>query len=173
MPGDVNDDGYPEVAVKAELKKGRLSGVHVFYGRSSGLVADRSGTALDDQYVGSKTKLLNGDRIFRTYGRSPFGDFNGDGCADLVLSVASEEEYETDQVSGVVVYGSTRGLQIATAQRIARSAIPARFTFNQLTAPFAVGDVDHDGTDDLVGVSAYGADPDPDDGDLRRGYTVL
>ena len=52
VPGDVNGDGYAEVAVGEPRGAARETGaVHVFYGQPSGLVADPRGTALDDQHV--------------------------------------------------------------------------------------------------------------------------
>src|SRR4051812_20939876 len=48
--GDVNGDGHAEAVVGEPFNANGAGAVHVFYGRSDGLVADRAGTALDDQY---------------------------------------------------------------------------------------------------------------------------
>ena len=51
VAGDVNGDGYAEVAVSEAGRRDGKGAVHVFYGRAKGLAVSASGTALDDQYL--------------------------------------------------------------------------------------------------------------------------
>lgn len=51
VPGDVNGDGFAEVAVGERGNENGRGSVHLFYGQPSGLVFDAVGSALDDQYL--------------------------------------------------------------------------------------------------------------------------
>lgn len=150
VPGDVNGDGHAEVAVSEFGGEGKLSAVHVFYGRSSGLTTKKSGRALDDQYFDLDTPGVPDELTeSRDFGQfTAFGDFNGDGCADLAASVLRNNSPN----AVVVLYGSPSGLTTRGAQRFAATNLPLGPV--ELFGPLVSGDLDNDGIDDL----AIGAD---------------
>src|SRR6185436_12788780 len=60
VPGDVNGDGLAEVAVGELGNNGGRGAVHVFYGRKSGLVTKKTGSARNDQYFTQGTPGVPG-----------------------------------------------------------------------------------------------------------------
>jgi hypothetical protein len=146
VPGDVNGDGRAEVAVSERGSDGGSNAVHVFYGRTAGLATSASGRALDDQYFDLSTPGVPGDPTASNgFGNfTTFGDFNGDGCADLAVSVPDEEGPE----AVVVLYGSPSGITTRGAQRLSAATLPLGPV--DLFGPLVVGDLDDDGIDDLA-----------------------
>ena len=152
VPGDVNGDGYAEVAVGEPGNARERGAVHLFYGSRRGLVTDASGTARNDQYLTQDTAGVPG----RAEPGDAFGgstllvDLNGDGCADLVVSSPGENE-EAGWVQ--VFFGSpgglrTRGVQSFTVARLQGSAGSAKG--QELGLSLVAGDVDNDGVEDLL-----------------------
>ena len=110
--GDVNGDGYAEVAISSQ----QPDAVHVFYGHPSGLQFDAKGSARNDQLFTQDTPGVPGSvDPFHAFGHATaFGDFNADGCADLAISAM----YDSNGWGSVtVLYGSPKGLT-ATVQSI-------------------------------------------------------
>lgn len=60
VAGDVNGDGFADVAVGEPGNSRRRSAVHLFYGHTSRLVSDAEGTALNDQYLTEDTGGIPG-----------------------------------------------------------------------------------------------------------------
>ena len=156
VPGDVNGDGYAEVAVGEPGNAGGRGAVHVFYGQRSGLVFNASGTARDDQYftqatAGVPSAAEAGDKFGTD---TVLADFNDDGCADLAVGSPGE-----NATSGFlhVFYGSPSGLRTTGVQGFSMaglfgssSSAPDQELGDTLTA----GDLNGDGIDDLAsGVS--------------------
>jgi hypothetical protein len=152
VPGDVNGDGYAEVAVGEPGNAGGRGALHVFYGQRSGLVFDASGTARDDQYFTQATAGVPGaaeagDRFGTD---TVLADFNDDGCADLAVGSPGE-----NATSGFVhvFYGSPSGLRTTGVQGFGMaglfgsgSSAPDQELGDTLTA----ADLNGDGIDDLA-----------------------
>lgn len=142
VKGDVNGDGLAEVAV-VDPGNRTHGAVHVLYGHSSGLVADKKGTALDDQYFNDTTSGLPGSGAQRGYVETAvLGDFNDDGCADLGI--------RTDQ-DVVVLYGSPQGIVTKGSHLLGVSALPKGAKV-KASGPgdLEVADLDDDGVDDVA-----------------------
>ena len=122
VPGDVNGDGYAEVAVSAEIFRSSGGAVQVFYGRPSGLVTNAAGTALDDQFLEQASPGIpgSGERGDHFGLSTAFGDFNGDNCADLAIGSPGEDA-STGAVT--VLYGSRNGLRTTGVQRITMAGL--------------------------------------------------
>ncbi len=93
VPGDVNGDGHAEVAVSVDTFRSAGGAVQIFYGRSSGLVTDASGTARDDQYLEQASPGIpgRGEPGDQFGAATAFGDVNADNCADLVIGAPGED----------------------------------------------------------------------------------
>ncbi len=147
VPGDVNGDGHAEVAVSQLRPKG--GAVHVFYGRSSGLVTTASGSARDDQYLDQSTAGVpgtaeNGDRFGSA---TAFGDFDDDGCADLAIGVPGENGGDG---AVTVLYGSRSGIVTGRARTLTFDGLFGGGNGAEFGASLVVGDLDGDGIDDLA-----------------------
>ncbi len=160
--GDVNGDGHAEVAVGSDYS--RRGGVHVFYGKAAGLVADRSGSARDDQYFDQSTPGVPGtSRPYDGFGQAvAFGDLNGDGCADLTIGAPSAGPKGDIKWNGslTVLYGSSSGLTTRGAQRFSSGEVLGDVDgqFEAFGSVTALADFDGDSITD-VAVGAPGRAP--------------
>ena len=156
-PSDFNGDGVSDAAFSEP--GGGNGWVHVLYGTRSGLKAEPSGTALDDQLL---TSSAGASRI----GLSMLAvDLNHDGCTDLVVGdphAQANVGTGTDFGDGRVQFywGSPTGLQDSN-QTLDESAIagvtPAKF--DDFGVSLAAGNFNGDAYPDLV----IGADGDDSD----------
>ncbi|WP_332644547.1 FG-GAP repeat protein [Aeromicrobium sp.] len=121
VEGDVNGDGRAEVAVSEAGRSYGEGAVHIFYGRTSGLTAGASGTALDDQYIDQGSPGVAGTGAdYDNFGSAvAFGDYNDDGCADLAVGA------DSDGTAGViyVFYGSKTGLKTSGSARFTNEQV--------------------------------------------------
>jgi hypothetical protein len=154
VAGDVNGDGHAEVVVGSDYS--RTGGVHVFYGKSSGLVADKSGAALDDQYFSQATAGVPGTtRPYDGFGAATaLGDLNGDGCADLAIGAPGAALAGDYRWNGTVtiLYGSKSGLTTRGAQRFTSEQVlgGSEADFHGFGGTMALADFDDDGVADLA-----------------------
>lgn len=155
VPGDINGDGHGDLAIGEPGNHTYAGSVHVLYGTATGLVTNRTGTALNDQYFTQDTPGVpgvaepNGD-----FGSSvSLADVNGDRCADLIVSATGYEiDPKTLQQSSTtstitVLYGSPAGIATAGAQVIDSTTFPSPMHRLRLST---VADVNQDGIGDLV-----------------------
>ncbi len=133
--GDVNGDGYMDVAIGAPNHLGPVSRsgmVNLFLGGPGGLSAapvwEKTGTT-QNEYFGHRLAML---------------DFDADGYADLAVSCASSAPSGPPRVD--IFYGGPAGL--STNAAFALSPSPPLNTYASTLA--AVGDYDCDGVADLV-----------------------
>jgi hypothetical protein len=152
VPGDVNGDGFAEVAVGEPGNNFARGAVHVAYGQRSGLVFNASGSARNDQYFTQDTPgVPGGAEAGDDFGTDTvLADFNGDGCADLAVGSPGEN---ASAGSVNVFYGSPAGLSTTGVQGFglgglfgSASSAPDQEFGDTLTA----GDLDGDGIDDLA-----------------------
>jgi len=141
--GDVNDDGFDDVLIGAynysEEVLTTAGRAYLYYGSASGLASlpawTMTGTQTDE-YLGYHVTLA--------------GDVNGDGFSDVAIASTGFDNGETNEGRVYIFHGSSEGLS-DTADWMAES--------NQESPSFgasmnSLGDVNHDGYDELV-VGAY------------------
>jgi hypothetical protein len=145
--GDVNGDGYSDVAVTAVFanpnRVAHAGTVSVFYGSASGLPTVAS-------------RVLEGETTSEQFGNSlaSAGDVNGDGYSDLVVGANGSAPGGRDQAGTARVFqGSSAGLPM-NANRTLEGI--ASLDYHSYVS--GAGDVNGDGFGDLV-VGAIGADP--------------
>ncbi|MFN8470052.1 MAG: FG-GAP-like repeat-containing protein [Caldilineaceae bacterium] len=144
--GDVNGDGYADLAVGANRYSNNTGKVYVFYGSATGLL----GTP------GSPAWSATGENTDDYFGTSVAGagDVNGDGYADLAVSAY---QYNTSTGKVYVFHGSVTGLT-GTAASPAWSATGENAADNFGRTVAGTGDVNGDGYADLaVGAQFYGS----------------
>lgn len=128
--GDINGDGYADIAVGAYGYNSYTGRVYVYLGSAEGLVTPAAQT-------------LDGAATFDSFGRdvAAAGDLNADGYADLVVGAPNSAK----AFGRVHVYlGSADGL----VEGPTRTGAEATDSFGSTLA--GVGDLDGDGFDDLM-----------------------
>ena len=127
--GDVNGDGFADVALGVHGATGNAGVVHVFYGGAAGLAETPAATLVGADPVG-----YFGLRV------APAGDVNGDGYADLFVGAPAA----TDGAGKVVVFhGGAQGLRVG-----ATLPGPPRAQLGDWIA--AGADLDGDGFPELI-----------------------
>lgn len=143
--GDVNGDGFDDVAVGAEQYGGSYTGrIYVFYGSASGPTA--TGASDADATIQAEGYDTHFGRDLTT------GDLNGDGYDDLVVGAYG---VKTIEGSASIFLGSASGITATTAAEA--DVIITGEGASYLGHSLASGDVNGDGYDDLVvGAPAIG-----------------
>jgi hypothetical protein len=145
-PSDFNGDGISDAAIGQPDPFNEHAGfVHIIYGTRAGLTADAHGSALDDQ-------LLSAAGASFTFGDAlATGDFNGDGCTDLAVGDQTAKVGGAVQAGAVhVFYGSKFGLTDTGQSLTSAAAGVTPQTYQYFGESLTTGDLNGDGTADLV-----------------------
>ena len=143
--GDVNNDGYDDVIVGAELWDGDQAdegGAFVYLGSMSGLGPGPAST-------------VEGNQPLSSFGWSvaTAGDVNGDGLDDVIVGAPLYDNGEIDEGRAYVYHGAASGVSAVPDWTGEGDQAGAQFGFRVRTA----GDVNSDGYDDvIVGAPLYG-----------------
>jgi hypothetical protein len=152
--GDFNHDGFADLAVGVPGEDagtvGFAGAVNVLYGSAAGLSgAGSQRFTQDTPGVGSSAEA--GDSFGRVL---TVGDFNGDGVADLAVSVPGENVGSILFAGAVnVLYGSVAGLTGAGSQLFTQDTPgvgSSAEASDQFGFALAAGDYNHDGAADLA-----------------------
>jgi len=156
--GDVNGDGYGDLAVGAfYYNNGQPSEgvVFIYQGSASGITA-------------IPATLLENNQAHGHFGRcvASAGDVNGDGYSDLIVGSHLYDNGQSDEGGGLIYHGSAAGLS-TTPNSIPDDADQAGANFGFSVA--SAGDVNGDGYGDVI----IGA-PQYDDGaNAEEGRTFV
>jgi hypothetical protein len=148
--GDVNGDGYSDVAVGAyryDNPQGDEGRVFVYHGSASGL--------------GTANWFAESNQLEAEFGRAvaTAGDVNGDGYSDLIVGAPRYDNGEEDEGRVYVYHGSAIGLSLPS-QTLESNIADADFGH----AVAMAGDVNGDGYSDvLVDADTYG-NPESNEG---------
>jgi hypothetical protein len=111
--GDLNGDGYADLAIGVPGENTNAGGAEVIYGSSTGL----SATAVPDQFwTQDSLGMDSGEEAGDEFGFAlTAGDLNRDGNDDLAVGVPKEDgDTAIDQGAVHVVYGTSGGLSATT-----------------------------------------------------------
>ncbi|MGG7660906.1 FG-GAP-like repeat-containing protein [Dyadobacter sp. BHUBP1] len=143
--GDVNGDGYADIAIGAYYFDGGLNNegaVYIHHGNASGVnsVAD---------------KVIEGEQFGAEFGWSvaSAGDVNGDGYGDLLVGARYFDNGHLNEGAAFVYHGSSTGLNTTAASMIESNQGDAWLGF----AVSSAGDVNGDGYSDIL-VGSYAFD---------------
>ncbi|TGN11740.1 FG-GAP-like repeat-containing protein [Leptospira ilyithenensis] len=146
--GDVNGDGYADLAVGATSASTAKGATYIFHGSSSG-ISTGSASAANSTQIG----VSGGDN----FGTSLYiGDTNNDGFADLAVGAMSAN---SNMGAAYVFLGSSSGIANVAAASSANTVISGTGSIGQFGGSgVPIGDVNGDGYGDLfvggIGVNA-------------------
>lgn len=160
--GDVNADGTDDIIVGATFAagaagSGRPGAVYVFFG-SAGLEGSRDAAAgeFDLAFMGAEDLDEVGDAVAA-------GDVNGDGADDIIITAeAADGPENARQTSGevYVVYGSRqRRGTLSAAEDDQDVTVWGADADDIFGFSLAAGDINGDGTDDLIAGARTGDGP--------------
>ena len=144
--GDFDGDGYADLAIGIPFenvgKTKNAGAVQVLYGSRTGL------TAHDQVWHQGKPGVPGVNEEEDLFGRDlAAGDFNGDGYAELAISLGEDNGFV------VILNGSTSGLASDGALRLrqGKAGLPSQPDgYEAFGRALATGDIDGDGSDDLA-----------------------
>jgi hypothetical protein len=161
---DFNADGYADLAIGVRTEDfgtvTNAGAVNVLHGSACGLQADPTCANPDDQFWTQDSPGVKdqGDDYDQFGIPLTSGDFNGDGFADLAVSVPNESFTDAMGAGAVnVIHGSAVGLQATSPDDQFWSqnsvSVKDKAELDGFSAATGVGDFNGDGFDDLaVGV---------------------
>jgi len=149
--GDVNGDGFADIAVSAPSYDNATNGgaVFVFDGSLAG-IGSGSNAAASAKLVGGQPSIEFGSVV------AAAGDANGDGYGDLVVGAQDYTDTHTDEGAVLVYHGSANGIAsgtLANANTKLEGGQANAFLGDGAIATAGVasaGDFNGDGYDDLV-----------------------
>jgi hypothetical protein len=144
--GDVNGDGYGDIAVSARFFDGpdnNEGAVFVYHGSAAGLSPSPDFTIQGNQADAMLDETATA------------GDVNGDGFSDLIVGATHYDSGQQNEGKAWIFYGRATGLNAWVAWSDEIDQAQAFYGWDVASA----GDVNGDGYDDvLVGASAYTGD---------------
>ncbi len=155
--GDVNGDGYDDVAVGSQPAQGETPAAGVYLGSATGLSAAPAwGAERPGPILNLAVQVASA------------GDVNGDGYGDLVVGVDSNftppgSERNVHDGHADVFLGSASGLSPLAAWTLPSDNQDATVG----RAVGSAGDVNNDGYDDLLIGVPYATNPELDEGQAR------
>jgi VCBS repeat-containing protein len=173
--GDINGDGYGDLAIGANGADGGAGRTYVVYGKQAGFNAVLDLASLD----GSNGFRLDGidgdDQSGRAIGGA--GDFNGDGFDDLLIGAfQGDPGGDNDAGEAYIMFGCSTGfdatIDLSTLNGfngLRLDGIDAEDVAGRAVS--AAGDVNGDGFDDVI-VGAGSANPNGDS-DAGESYVVF
>jgi hypothetical protein len=142
--GDVNGDGYADLAVGADIALSNYGAAYVFHGSSAGVASVAATTA--------NTTLNGNGRNFG--GAVVLGDVNGDGYADLAVGAYAKSA--PNDGKAYVFHGTLTG--VANAATIAAMTTVTGPISGYFGYALSLSDVNGDGYSDLaVGAASAGS----------------
>ena len=136
--GDVNGDGYADVAVGQQFLTTNTGSVSVYLGSTACPAAAKYTVA------GSATTQQFGASIAG-------GDYNGDGFGDLLVGAPLYTNVEANEGRALAFYGAPSGLSTAASNDISGGQANAQVGYSIASA----GDVNGDGYPDLIAGAPY------------------
>lgn len=146
--GDVNDDGYDDVAVGAYQYNNYAGAVYLYYGAASGIQS-------------SSPEILTssaGGELGMSVGGA--GDVNGDGYADIIAGARAMNRGQSYEGGAVIFYGGPWGPSFMPSSLLESNIANAQLGYNVAGA----GDVNGDGYDDVILGSNYYTNGQTDEG---------
>lgn len=162
--GDINGDGFSDVIVGARSAdpQGDKSGAsYVVFGKATGFDATIDLSTLDGNTGFQVSGEAAGDQS--GWSVSSAGDFNGDGCDDLIVGARWADTKNQDSGASYVLFGRTSGFNatigLSDINGINGLRIDGANAVDGLGKSVSnAGDVNGDGFSDLI-IGAAGADP--------------
>lgn len=150
--GDVNGDGYDDIAIGAEgYSNGQQQegAVFVYHGSSTGV------DTIPDLVIESNQANANmGNQV------SEARDVNSDGYGDLIVGAWTYDNGQNNEGAAWVHHGSSTGLDPTPAVLLEVNQASAFFSYSM----DAVGDLNGDGYDDIAVGTPYFDDPQSTEG---------
>lgn len=146
--GDVNGDGYADIAVGAIAAVGNKGVTYIFLSNGSNGISANSAAAADASITGANSNDTFGSAV-------SIGDINGDGYGDLVIAA---NYYPSSSNNGRVYIFHSNGSSGITATGVgsANSNITGPSNFDNFGTFISTGDVNGDGYADLAaGANGY------------------
>jgi hypothetical protein len=141
LAGDVNGDGYADIAIGAPDYDG-TGAVFVYHGSPMGLTS-----SADWMAVGDQENALFGTSV------STAGDLDGDGYTDIIVGARDYDGDQTDEGAAFVYHGSPTGLTAGSANW---TTIGGQASAHLGVAVSTAGDANGDGyADVLIGAPGY------------------
>ncbi|MFI5171106.1 MAG: FG-GAP-like repeat-containing protein [Chitinophagales bacterium] len=136
--GDINNDGYDDIAVGATGYTNVQSGegaIYVYKGSASGILTG-SVVILEPNQIGANM----GSAV------AGAGDVNGDGYGDIIAGASFYDNVEAGEGAAYIYHGSVTGITTTPARIVEPNVSGAAMG----TAVSSAGDVNNDGYDDVV-----------------------
>ncbi len=150
--GDVNGDGFSDVAVDAPWFEDGLTDegrAFVYHGSAGGLSLVPNWTAESDQAS-----------VEFGYSVATAGDVNGDGFSDVAVGARRFDNGQNDEGRAFVYHGPAGGLSLVPNWTAESDQVSAEFGYSVATA----GDVNGDGFSDVIVGAPRFEDGLPDEG---------